>query len=233
MMLNSQRIFVDAVKKYCAAHGIGIEIRSQGWLIIMQRGPRRHLAFGYDVGLNSAVAHRIANDKAATAEVLQACGVACVPHTLFLSPEMNEYIPPQRSWEAMLALLRENPDGIVVKPNEGTSGDSVFKVTSRARPRACRAPDLFFQPRSCGFALSGDRKRGARGPARSSSAGRLRQEPPCGHGRRQALAAGAGAGGDARGTAIDGVAGHARRSRSRRARRDRAGGPAARAELAA
>jgi glutathione synthase/RimK-type ligase-like ATP-grasp enzyme len=130
MMLNSQRTFVDAIKKYCAAHGIGIEIRAQGWLVIMQRGARRHLAFGYDVGLNSAVAHRIANDKAATAEVLQAGGVACVPHTLFLNPKMNEYIPPQRSWETMLALLRQTPNGVVVKPNEGTSGDSVFKVST-------------------------------------------------------------------------------------------------------
>jgi glutathione synthase/RimK-type ligase-like ATP-grasp enzyme len=129
-MLNSQRTFVDAVRKYCATRGIAIEIRSQGWLIIMQLGAKRRLAFGYDLGLNSAVAHRIANDKAATAEVLQACGVPCIAHTLFLSPRMNEYIPPQRSWEAMLALLRENPDGIVVKPNEGTSGDSVFKVST-------------------------------------------------------------------------------------------------------
>jgi glutathione synthase/RimK-type ligase-like ATP-grasp enzyme len=130
MMLNSQRTFVDAVRNYCAAHGIGIEIRSQGWLIIMQHGAKRHLAFGYDLGLNSAVAHRIANDKAATADVLQASGIPCIPHTLFLSPEMNEYIPPQRAWEAMLALLRENPEGVVVKPNEGTSGDRVFKVSS-------------------------------------------------------------------------------------------------------
>jgi glutathione synthase/RimK-type ligase-like ATP-grasp enzyme len=96
----------------------------------MQHGAKRHLAFGYDVGLNSAVAHRIANDKAATADVLQASGIPCIPHTLFLSPEMNEYIAPQRAWEAMLALLRENPGGVVVKPNEGTSGDRVFKVSS-------------------------------------------------------------------------------------------------------
>jgi glutathione synthase/RimK-type ligase-like ATP-grasp enzyme len=127
-MLNSQRIFVNALTKYCSARGISIEIRSQGWLITMQRGARRHFAFGYDLGLNSAIAHRIANDKAATAEVLQICGVPCVPHTLFLSPELNQYIPPQQSWERMLRLLRENPRGIVVKPNEGTSGDSVFKV---------------------------------------------------------------------------------------------------------
>ncbi len=129
-MLNSQRTFVDAVKRYCADRGIGVEIRSQGWLIVMQRGPKRHFAFGYDLGLNSAVAHRIANDKAATAEVLQICGVPCVPHTLFLNPKLNEYFAPQRSWQAMIALLRENPNGIVVKPNEGTSGDFVFKVST-------------------------------------------------------------------------------------------------------
>lgn len=129
-MLNSHRTFVDAVKKYCATHAIAVETRSQGWLIIMQRGPKRHFAFGYDVGLNNAVAHQIAKDKAATAEVLQFCGVPCVSHTLFLSPKMNEYVPPSRSWEAMLGLLRENPEGIVVKPNEGTSGDSVFKVSN-------------------------------------------------------------------------------------------------------
>jgi glutathione synthase/RimK-type ligase-like ATP-grasp enzyme len=127
-MLNKQRTFVDAIKRYCADHGIAVEVRSRGWLIVMQRGPKRHFAFGYDLGLNSAIAHRIANDKAATAEVLQICGVPCIPHTLFLSPKLNEYIRPLPSWEAMLGVLRENPRGIVVKPNEGTSGDSVFKV---------------------------------------------------------------------------------------------------------
>jgi glutathione synthase/RimK-type ligase-like ATP-grasp enzyme len=129
-MLNSQRTFVDAVKKYCAEHGIELEIRSRGWLIVMQRGPERRFAFGYDLGLNTAVAHRIANDKAATAEVLQICSIPCVPHTLFLNPQMAEYIPPQRSWEAMITLLNANPNGIVVKPNEGTSGESVFKVST-------------------------------------------------------------------------------------------------------
>ncbi len=91
-MLNSRRIFVDAIKRYCARNGIAIELKSDGWLIVMQRAELRRCAFGYDIGLNSAVAHRLANDKAATAEILEMAGVACVPHTLFLSPEMNEYI---------------------------------------------------------------------------------------------------------------------------------------------
>ena len=129
-MLNSQRVFVEALRKYCAENDIAIDIRSDGWLIVMQRGGSRRCAFGYDIGLNRAVAHRIANDKAATADVLAMAGIACVPHTLFLSPEMSKYVSLPGSWEAMLRLLAAHPDGLVVKPNEGTTGESVFMVSS-------------------------------------------------------------------------------------------------------
>ena len=130
-MLNSQRIFVNAVQKYCAENGIAVETRSQGWLMVMRKGPRRYLTYGYDVGLNSAVTHRIANDKAATAEVLEMDGIACVPHAFFPGPALSEYASAAGSWQAMLAHLDQNPGGIVVKPNEGTSGNLVFKVLTR------------------------------------------------------------------------------------------------------
>jgi len=130
-MLNSQRIFVDAVKRYCSDHGIAVDIRSQGWLIVMRRELKTHFTLGYDVGLNSAMAHRIANDKSATAEVLAMSGIACIPHTLFLNPRLNAHIPPRGSWEAMVDLLDRSPRGIVIKPNEGTSGRDVFLATRR------------------------------------------------------------------------------------------------------
>jgi glutathione synthase/RimK-type ligase-like ATP-grasp enzyme len=132
-MLSSQRTFVDAIQKYCLTHDIAIEVRSEGWLIVLRRGDRRHLAFAYDVGLNSATAHQIANDKAATAEVLNLSGVPCIPHALFLGPKLAAYAPASGSWEAVLGLLDEYPAGLVVKPNEGTSGDCVFLVATRPK----------------------------------------------------------------------------------------------------
>ena len=126
------RIFVDAIVKYCAAHGIACEVKSQGWLVVMQRGGTRRFAFGYDIGLNSAMAHRIANDKSATAEVLAHSGIACIPHTLFLSPKLEKYETAVGTREVMLALLYAHPHSIVAKPNEGTSGRFVFKVTNEA-----------------------------------------------------------------------------------------------------
>jgi glutathione synthase/RimK-type ligase-like ATP-grasp enzyme len=133
VVLTSQRIFLESVKKYCLAHDIAIEVRSGGWLVIMQRGSQRRVAFGYDVGLNSAVAHQVANDKSACVEVLKLAGVACIPHTLFLGSKLSAHIPGSGSLEAMLTLLDQHPQGLVVKPNEGTSGELVFRVTTRAQ----------------------------------------------------------------------------------------------------
>jgi hypothetical protein len=53
-MTNPKRVFVDAVRRYGERHAITVDVRSDGWLIVMQKGVRRHLVFGYDVGLNSA-----------------------------------------------------------------------------------------------------------------------------------------------------------------------------------
>ncbi len=127
-MSNGERVFVTAVKKYCACHGIDVELKADGWLIAMTRGSQRRFTFGYDIGLNSAVAHRIANDKGATSDVLAMCDIPCIPHTAFLSPAMYKYIVPTGAWTAMLDLLKQNPQGLVAKPNEGTGGISVFKV---------------------------------------------------------------------------------------------------------
>ena len=133
VVLTSQRIFLSAIKKYCLAHGIAIEVRSGGWLLIMQREAQRRVAFGYDLGLNSAAAHQIANDKAAAAEVLTLSGVPCIPHSLFLGPKLSAHIPGSGSRDAMKQLLDRHPQGLVVKPNEGTSGELVFHVATRPK----------------------------------------------------------------------------------------------------
>ena len=131
-MSGSNRIFVDAITKYCAGHGIACEVKSQGWLIVMARDGKRRFALGYDLGLNSAISHRIASDKAATSDILAMSGIPCIVHTQFSNPVLADYAPASGLREAMLDLLRSRPQGIVVKPNEGTSGRLVFKVTNEA-----------------------------------------------------------------------------------------------------
>ncbi|MDA9431342.1 ATP-grasp domain-containing protein [Bradyrhizobium sp. CCBAU 51627] len=127
-----ERIFVTAIRHYCARHGIPLDVRAGGWLIAMRRGEMRRFAFGYDIGLNSAIAHRLANDKSATSEVLEMAGVPCIPHHLFLNPKLGKNVVGPAWREAMIELLHNHPQGVVVKPNEGTSGRSVFRVATEA-----------------------------------------------------------------------------------------------------
>ncbi|WP_063693036.1 ATP-grasp domain-containing protein [Bradyrhizobium stylosanthis] len=131
-MAGSERTFVQAIRRYCAGHDIAIDVRAGGWLIAMRRGETRRFAFGYDIGLNSAIAHRLANDKSATAEALTLADVPSIPHHLFLNPRLGPNVVGASWREAMLGLLHDHPQGVVVKPNEGTSGRSVFKVTTEA-----------------------------------------------------------------------------------------------------
>ncbi|MFN5041881.1 MAG: RimK-like protein, partial [Bradyrhizobium sp.] len=146
MVLISQRIFLETIKKYCLARSIAVEVRSGGWLVIMTKGRRRRLAIGYDIGLNSAVAHQVANDKSACAEVLASAGVPAIAHTLFLGGRLSKHIPGSDSLEAMRLLLDQHPRGLVVKPNEGTSGELVFRVTTRAQLEAAVARILAAHP---------------------------------------------------------------------------------------
>ena len=131
-MASSERIFVQAIRRYCVGHGIDVDVRAGGWLIAMRRGDEQRFAFGYDIGLNAAIAHRLANDKSATSEALSLQGVPCIAHHLFLNPKLGEKVVGPAWRDDMLALLHDHPQGVVVKPNEGTSGRSVFKVTTEA-----------------------------------------------------------------------------------------------------
>ena len=131
-MPGGNRFFVDAITKYCTSRGIACEVRSQGWLIAMERDGMRRFALGYDPGLNSAISHRIASDKAATSDILAMSGIPCISHIQFSNPALTDYVPTEGLQNAMRAVLRQHPEGVVVKPNEGTSGRLVFKVTNEA-----------------------------------------------------------------------------------------------------
>jgi len=67
-------------------------------------------------------------------------GIACIAHTQFSNPVLANYARGQL--EAMRSLLRQHPQGVVVKPNEGTSGRLAFKVTSEAELEAA-AREIF------------------------------------------------------------------------------------------
>ena len=150
-MKNADRILVESLNRYAARTGAEVRWLSHDWIGIVSREGKRHLVFGYDLGLNSSAAARIANDKGATFEVLRAAGLPALEHRVFLHPRFLDFVPVDSNWPGMQAAFAEFGGDAVIKDNEGTGGMEVFRVRSLAELEQ-RAHQLFQIAR--GLALS-------------------------------------------------------------------------------
>ena len=131
-MKNDDRVLLRSLERYAAARGLRLSVTSLGWIATLSSSAKRHHVFGYDLGLNSSSALRIANDKAATATLLQDAGLAAVPHRLFVHPELFPYVDVEGNWGDMLKAFHDFGEEVVVKDNEGTGGRHVYRATSLA-----------------------------------------------------------------------------------------------------
>ena len=129
---NDERLLVRAVVDFAERRGLALTRLSHDWILVLDGEGRRHTVFGYDVGLNGAVCLRVANDKAASYEVLRDAGVAMIEHRLFLEPKMHRFTGQSGNWAAVLRAFEDFGGDVVVKANEGTSGNDVHRVTTGA-----------------------------------------------------------------------------------------------------
>jgi glutathione synthase/RimK-type ligase-like ATP-grasp enzyme len=127
-MTDTGRMLAKILRDVCAHDGITLEAFSGDWVFRLEREGRVAHVFGYDFALNSATAHLLAKDKAATSTLLTRCGVPCVEHALFLGPQAPEHMPRGGNWRALTAFFERHGRDIVCKRNDGTGGADVLRV---------------------------------------------------------------------------------------------------------
>lgn len=141
------RVLAAIVEDWCRRRGVGFHSLSGGWILTLSRGGDRRVVYGYDLGLNSSVTARVADDKNATWELLRAAGVAAVEHRIFHTPTCSDYVGEAGVWSDLQACLRDFGGDAVCKPNDGSGGEGVFRVrTPRALEQA--AHEIFRLHRS-------------------------------------------------------------------------------------
>jgi glutathione synthase/RimK-type ligase-like ATP-grasp enzyme len=92
-----------------------------GWLVRLKKGSKTRFIFGYCFDINSEAAGEVANDKAATYEVLKDSDIAAVPHYL-----MSSVISPKVSLSDLEGVFKKH-ESIVLKPKNGNKGEMVAK----------------------------------------------------------------------------------------------------------
>jgi glutathione synthase/RimK-type ligase-like ATP-grasp enzyme len=126
---NHERAMVRQLRTAAHQRGISVESLCDGWILRFSRGGRTVFVYGYTFDLNLAASHQVVCDKSATSEVLTAAGVPCVPHIVYLHPEMVKFVPTQRgNWSLMLATCEDLGWDVVVKENTGTGGRGVQRI---------------------------------------------------------------------------------------------------------
>jgi len=125
--------FVQILRDIAARHGLDIVTLSHDWIIQIRdtRSSSMCNVFGYTFDVNPAGAVDICREKAATALVLKANGVPCIPHDVFLNPAASQtenYVPVSGNWTSLQAKVTDWHFPIVVKPLKGTGGLGVMKA---------------------------------------------------------------------------------------------------------
>ncbi|MDR3186008.1 MAG: hypothetical protein LBU04_04280 [Christensenellaceae bacterium] len=124
---NKERILVKALKEICSLKGIKATFFSYDWIAKLEYKNNVMLIYGYQFPINDAVSDMLCRDKSATFEVLTNSKIRAIEHWLFMSPTWKHYIDDQSDNQRLRELLRKH-ERIVLKPNEGTSGENVFLV---------------------------------------------------------------------------------------------------------
>lgn len=125
---NRERVLVALVREIAAEQDIQLASFSHDWLLRLERGGRARHILGYNFEINSATAQMITSDKAATADILAAEGIAHVDHRLFLKPTLADYVSSDGNWQRMQAYAKERGYPLVAKANQGTGGGQVYRV---------------------------------------------------------------------------------------------------------
>lgn len=127
---------MEALRFIAAKHQIDFSSFSHDWIIRLHRRGITRYIYGYNFDLNPAASALIANDKSALSDVLAQHTIPHVEHTLFLAPDMAEYIGTGGNWLRAIQYTEKTGYPIVCKSNQGTGGNDVFKVNNQAELEA-------------------------------------------------------------------------------------------------
>ena len=128
-MTNSESNFVKIIKEICEEEQISLKSYSFDWIFELAKNDRIRYILGYQFGLNTASVNSICCDKAAASEIMTAHGIPNIEHRLFASPGEQKFVGKTGCWAQLIKLLQEKGT-LVIKPNDGTGGDRVFKVSN-------------------------------------------------------------------------------------------------------
>ena len=128
--MKEERQLVKIIKEICAEDGIELSCFSYDWILQLKANAKEMYIIGYKFPNNNAAVEHICNDKAALSDILASHGIPHIEHAYFSVPSRSGYVAPQGSWKELEDMLNQYGE-IVCKPNVGSGGRNVYRVSSQ------------------------------------------------------------------------------------------------------
>lgn len=129
-MKNSTRNFVKIIREICDEEKIDFKSFSYDWIFQLHTDKSSNYIIGYQFGLDVASVHSICCDKSAASEIMSSLGIPNIEHYFFMSPVNQKYVSEEGNWIDLMKKL-EKYKQLVCKPNEGSGGNLVFRVSNQ------------------------------------------------------------------------------------------------------
>ena len=117
--LFRQRMLDRVLPEVATELGVGYRSFSEDWVHHFSKNDKRAEVFGYKFSINNAAASVTADDKVATAALLEAAGVPCIPHVLVYNHK------------GMIDRYASVDGEVVAKPLRGMGGAGVLRFVSQ------------------------------------------------------------------------------------------------------
>lgn len=128
-MNGNDRNLVKMIKEIGEEDGIKIVGSKDGWIFRLTKNNMNKHIIGHRFELNTKEANAICDHKSSASNILLKENIPAVEHKAFLSPENIYDINQYEHWQKMLDYLKLHQK-IVVKPNDGSMGYNVMKVST-------------------------------------------------------------------------------------------------------
>ena len=124
-------IFKQIIQEICDEKKINYKFLSKDWVIMLEKDGKTRFISGYKFDMNSQGTGIIADDKYATYEVLKEKKIPIIEYKIVYNKTNNQdYAIGCNSYEYVKDFFTQNSNSIVIKPNEGTCGKSVYYITN-------------------------------------------------------------------------------------------------------
>lgn len=123
--------FERIIKEICNEENIGYKFLSNDWVIKLEKNGINRFVVGHKFDFNSQATGLIADDKYALYDVLREKSIPIIEHKIvYNKTNKNDYAIGCNTYEYVKEYFVKNKNSIVIKPNDGTCGHDVYKITN-------------------------------------------------------------------------------------------------------